>query len=608
MPVIYTKRNDTWQKILKVWMKRSDTWTPIRTVWVKRSGTWSKVFGAGPSLNSAPVITAAGNGYLFDSFTTTNGSWDNATSYTRKWLRSDTENGIYSEISGATSTTYITTASDNGKWIRSEVTASDGTNSNQATSAAKLIKRYAPVNLAIPTISGTAKTGNTLTAAGTSSTYWKATTDKTGDTSPETFTYKWYYANGSVATNNDDTASYVIDSDDDGQTLRVKITATNSGGSTTSGFSTATATITTPKPPNTPATPTTSGITSTNITFNWTAPTVDATHNAATSIDYYKSTSSTAPTNLTEPTGNNPIATLSESFSFVKTNSPDTYYFWVRAVNDDGQSSWSSYVSGSILATLSPNPPTNLSLTTDNSKITVSWTAGAVDALHPAADDYYVYYNNDGTTPTVDQNGGFWAGNVTTTEISPLDANTNYYVWVQSSETAETTYSAFVYAGVINSGEPFVVPDADAPTGVSVAYSLEFERFGTNNVRVKWGWDDPITYGSIDTDYGDFTGIIGYEVGVRGSRSGTYVPSTGGGETGGGTTYLSLTYGNSNYKPWTNTDDTNSVNGNNWRYVIVTPRDFANTSSAGDARYGRARAILRGTDGNIYYGNWSKFI
>jgi hypothetical protein len=101
------------------------------------------------------------------------------------------------------------------------------------------------------------------------------------------------------------------------------------------------------KPPNTPTSPTTSSVTSTNITFSWTAPNTDATHDAATSYLVY-----------TNSTGNTPSSggiyviapTTSSSFTYTASTSPVTRYFWVRAVNDDGQSLLTTVVSATPTA------------------------------------------------------------------------------------------------------------------------------------------------------------------------------------------------------------------------------------------------------------------
>lgn len=238
MPVAFVKRSvdgvSKWVQIKKMYLKKNGSWTALATAYLKKNGAWSKIFaGAGPSLNSSPVITPRLGGKLFDTYDSTNGSWDGATSYTRQWSRSDNETGPFENITSATSTAYKTVSADDDKWITVTVRASDGTNFNEAAAKAVKITKYKPVALTLPAISGTLTEDSTVTALTTLGTYWKNTTDNTGDTAPDDFTYRWYWGD----TAGDDlgySSTYTIQSTDVGHTLRVSVTATNTGGETTS--------------------------------------------------------------------------------------------------------------------------------------------------------------------------------------------------------------------------------------------------------------------------------------------------------------------------------------------------------------------------------------
>lgn len=79
--------------------------------------------------------------------------------------------------------------------------------------------------------------------------------------------------------------------------------------------------------PNAPTSPTTSGITTTNITFSWTASAAaDSTHDAVASYDYYTSNTNSIPAT---PTGN--TTGTSVSFTYTASTTPVTQYFWVKA-------------------------------------------------------------------------------------------------------------------------------------------------------------------------------------------------------------------------------------------------------------------------------------
>jgi hypothetical protein len=113
---------------------------------------------------------------------------------------------------------------------------------------------YAPVNTAVPTISGTAQVGQTLTAApGT----W--TSDVTA-----TYTYAWQscdaQGNTCAAISGATATTYAVQTADLAKTLRVVVTATNPSGSTSSTSAqtaAVTAVATTP-----PIVKTTTGLTS----------------------------------------------------------------------------------------------------------------------------------------------------------------------------------------------------------------------------------------------------------------------------------------------------------------------------------------------------------
>ena len=90
---------------------------------------------AAPSNSSAPTIsgTTAYNSVL----TAANGTWTgNPTGYTYQWQRASTVGGTYSNISGATSSTYTLTSSDIGNYIKVQVTATNSGGSTSATSSA----------------------------------------------------------------------------------------------------------------------------------------------------------------------------------------------------------------------------------------------------------------------------------------------------------------------------------------------------------------------------------------------------------------------------------------------------------------------------------------
>lgn len=197
-----------------------------------------------PGNTALPTIT--GTAKDGQTLTSTNGTWSGSpTSYTRAWQRCDTAGANCTAISGATATTYLLTSTDVGRTIRVKVTATNGSGSGNATSAqTATVTAAAPANTALPTITGTAKDGQTLTA----------TTGAWTGTATITYTRQWRRCDSTGASCTDisgQTAStYILNAADVGRTVRVVVTATNSAGNA-SATSAQTATVTTAAPANT---------------------------------------------------------------------------------------------------------------------------------------------------------------------------------------------------------------------------------------------------------------------------------------------------------------------------------------------------------------------
>ncbi len=162
------------------------------------------------------------------TLTAAKGTWTGTPviTYTYQWRRCDAAGSACADVAGATGTTYPETGADVGSTIRVVVTAANGAGSVSATSAQSAVVAAAPpVNTVLPSISGTARDGSTLTAA---------TGSWTG-TSPITYTFQWRRCDalgGACADIAGATAStYTQVAADIGSTIRVVVTGTNAGGS-----------------------------------------------------------------------------------------------------------------------------------------------------------------------------------------------------------------------------------------------------------------------------------------------------------------------------------------------------------------------------------------
>jgi hypothetical protein len=173
-----------------------------------------------------------------ETLATTNGTWSGSSPITfqYRWLRCDTSGGgvngvTCTTISGETRKTYVLTSADVGHRIRSRVIASNADGSASENSNATAVVKASstagrPVNTNPPTISGTPQQNQTLTANRGS---W------TGG-QPQTYTYQWRRCDttgGSCADISGATGStYLLKDVDVDRTLRVRVTAKNSLGST----------------------------------------------------------------------------------------------------------------------------------------------------------------------------------------------------------------------------------------------------------------------------------------------------------------------------------------------------------------------------------------
>jgi hypothetical protein len=173
--------------------------------------------GGKPANTSRPAIsgtTAAGQTLLAGK-----GSWSNSpSSYTHRWRRCNSSGVSCSNISGATSSSYVLDPTDVGSTIRVVVTATNTYGSTGATSSQTAVVS-GPVATALPTISGTTTQGQMLTSSTGS---WSLET-------PTSVAYQWRRCDGSGANCSDISGAssnlYTLASADVGSTIRVVVTA-----------------------------------------------------------------------------------------------------------------------------------------------------------------------------------------------------------------------------------------------------------------------------------------------------------------------------------------------------------------------------------------------
>jgi len=183
---------------------------------------------AAPVNTSPPTIS--GTTQVGQTLTAGNGTWSNSpTSFAYQWLRCNAGGNACASVAGATQKTYTLVGADAGRTMRVRVTATNADGSTAAESSQTVAITPAsstagPKNTELPTISGTAKVGQTLTA-----------TEGSWSGNPDSYAFQWQRCDADVASCSNVTGAtgktYGVSLADLGYRLRVAVTARNSKGS-----------------------------------------------------------------------------------------------------------------------------------------------------------------------------------------------------------------------------------------------------------------------------------------------------------------------------------------------------------------------------------------
>jgi hypothetical protein len=185
---------------------------------------------------AAPVNTVppaiSGTPTVGQTLTASNGTWLNSpTSYAYQWLRCNGGGNSCVNVANGTQQTYTLVGADAGHTMRVRVTATNADGSASAQSAqtsaiAAATSTAAPKNTSPPTISGTPKVGQALTASTGS---WSG--------NPTSFAYQWQDCNvdAVVCTSISGATgqTYGVRLSDLGFRIRVLVTAKNAKGTGT---------------------------------------------------------------------------------------------------------------------------------------------------------------------------------------------------------------------------------------------------------------------------------------------------------------------------------------------------------------------------------------
>ena len=196
---------------------------------VAAAGVFAATAAAAPPANTAPP-SISGTPTVGQTLTASDGTWSNTpTSFAYQWLRCNGGGNNCVNVANGTQKTYTLVGAGQTMRVRVTATNADGSNSAQSAQTAAVAAatpRAAPKNTAPPTISGTPKVGQTMTADPGS---WSG--------NPTSFTYQWQRCDADVAICSNlvgaTSKTYTVPLADLGYRLRVRVTARNPKGADT---------------------------------------------------------------------------------------------------------------------------------------------------------------------------------------------------------------------------------------------------------------------------------------------------------------------------------------------------------------------------------------
>jgi hypothetical protein len=355
------------------------------------------------------------------------------------------------------------------------------------------------------------------------------------------------------------------------------VRAKNSGGSS-AWASSAAITTASLKPPNniTGLAKDTSIDSQTSLKFTWTAPTVDSTHNDATSYVYSYGTTDAAPTN------NGDYETFGggsgTEITLTGLTANTDYYIFIKAKNEDGlSSSWVRGTGKTKAASNPPGTPTSVSLgNPSQSGLRFTWSAGTGGA--PTT--YVIALSTTTTEPTTenlfDYDDFYYETGTTTTNFTfgLLDPSKTYYAWVKARNADGTS------ASVRRNATTAAAPTVGAPSWTS---ATNFQRTAST---IRWGWGNT---GSLSPTTGTYTAM---------TRSTMFWQFY--------TTSTTNTITASGAKNYTTTNDTRvTVQGSNFPYLLHSGGSSPDITYSSSPRFVRVQASAYDYDSKVWESAWT---
>ena len=419
--------------------------------------------------------------------------------YTYQWVR---VKGTDADIPGATSSTYTLVAADRGKTIKVKVSFTDDEgNAETLTSAATTAVAAAPNTPATgaPTISGTAQVGETLTAA------TSGIADTDGLTSP-TYAYQWVRVDGSAEADISGATAmtYTLVADDEGKTIKVKVSFADDASNAETLTSAATVAVTAAA--NNPATgaPTISGTAQVGQTLTAATGGIMDSDGLTTSTYTYQWVRVDGSTETDIP------GTTSSAYTLVAADEGKTIKVKVSFTDDAGNDETLTITTtAAVRAAAVPDAPLNLRARPGNEEVALIW--GEPPDNGAAITGYRTRFKVSTATAWED-----WV-TVTTLSatVSDLTNDTRYDFEVQAQNSAGWSASAAIRATPVASTS--ALPRAAGPDDCypeRCLRSLDMRNFDWGRtvepsgeivypVRpdVRGIWSDGNTFYVIDKEY-----------------------------------------------------------------------------------------------------------
>ena len=412
-----------------------------------------------PPVNTAPPSFTGTAQYGQSLSVNSTGTWTGGNnSFTYQWQRAASDQGPFSDISGATLSTYTAGTDDLGKYLRVSVIATNNTGTSTVvySGSSLVVVDQSASNTVVPAISGTVTVDSTLSA-----------TSGTWDGTRNSYAYQWLRATTSGGTYSEITgatsSTYTLTTDDGGKFLKVRVTATNTAGSATA-FSSAT-----------------TAIAKNNQTLTFTNPGTKAYSLGSTSITaqsdkgleitFTSNSTSICKVGSGTLSGNTTTATV----TFVRAG---TCSISGSQVGNDGYNSATFSAQTFTISVSTPSVPQNLAATVSGTTATITWDAPTTDG-GSAITGYTITGTGANSSKTCTTNGA-----ANSCQITGLAAGTSYSFTATATNGTSTSSSS----SATNSITAYAA--ASAPTSLSTTIAnqqIDFSFTGVSGSGLNGG-------------------------------------------------------------------------------------------------------------------------